>query len=354
MINPKKRVQDMPYYDPPLEGRRSLMRLDFNENTRGPSPKAMDVLRNAGPELLSAYPEYSKAYERFSSYYGLDKDCILASNGTDESIRLIYNAYVGEGDRVVLPVPTFAIFESESRLQGADLEKVPYNKDLSFPENRLIEQCEDAQLTIIVNPNNPTGTSADISVIEKAVWRSELVLVDEAYAQFSKRTSLDLVKEYDNIIVTRTFSKACGLAGLRLGLAFASPEIISTLKKVSSPYSANALAIECACATLDDDEYVASYIDEVKKSRERLTKGLADLGLTPFRSDANFVLCKVGKDVKSVVGALREKGVLVRDRSSYELLEGCLRIGAGTMEETEYVLSALKDILGDSDENSRD
>lgn len=346
MIRPRKTVEEMPRYDPPLEGRRDKLRLDFNENTQGPSPKALEVLRNATPEMLSTYPEYADAYGFFARHWGVDISNILATNGTDEAIRIIFNTFINEGDVVVLPAPSYALFELESVLFGADIRRVYYNDDLSFPVERMAEAAKGAKLVVVVNPNNPTGTSVPQDAIARIASEAELVLVDEAYSEFNKTTALPLLEEMKNIILTRTFSKAFGLAGLRLGFAISSPEIISTLKKVASPYSVNTLALACAMATLKDNDYIARYVDEVIEARAELIEGLKEMGFDVFDSEANFVVCRIGKDAGAYAAALREQGILVRDRSSYPLLEGCIRMGVGTRDQVRTLLDALKGIKG--------
>jgi len=331
----------MPRYDPPLEGRRDKLRLDFNENTQGPSPKALEVLKNVTPEMLSTYPEYKDAYVFFARHWGVDSANILATNGTDEAIRIIFNTFIGEGDVVVLPAPSYALFELESILFGADIRRVYYNDDLSFPTGRMIEASRGAKLVVVVNPNNPTGTSVPLEAIARIAQEAELVLVDEAYSEFNRTTALPLLEDHDNIILTRTFSKAFGLAGLRLGFAISTPEVISTLKKVASPYSVNTLALACAKATLTDRDYISRYVDEVIEARGELISGLRELGFDVFDSDANFVVCRIGDDAKAYAAALRDRGILVRDRSSYPLLKGCIRMGVGTKEQVRTLLEVL-------------
>ncbi len=345
MISPKKNVQAMSRYDPPLEGRRDKLRLDFNENTRGPSPRVLEVLGSLTPEIISTYPEYDDAYDYFAKSFALDRSRLLACNGTDEAIRIIFNTYIGEGDTIVLPTPTYALFGIESTLAGAEIKEVFYNKDLSFPSSEVIAASEGARMVVMVNPNNPTGTAVENDTIREVAKRAEIVLVDEAYYEFNQRTALSLLDKYDNIIVTRTFSKVYGLAGLRLGLVMAHPSTISTLRKVASPYSVNSLSLLCAKATLEDMDYINAYIKEVMASRTQLIEGIRALGITAYDSRANFVVCRFGDNAKIIDEELRKRGILVRDRSSYPLLEGCLRIGVGTPQQTRTVLSAIEDIL---------
>ncbi|MBN1786072.1 MAG: histidinol-phosphate transaminase [Candidatus Methanofastidiosa archaeon] len=347
MIEPKRFVRDAKCYVPPMEGRRGKIRLDFNENTWGPSPKVMERLRTLSSEIISTYPEYQKAYDLFSEKFGIDRSRMLVTNGSDEAIRLTYNAYISPGDKVVIPVPTFAIFGLEAELFGANAVEVPYNKDLSFPEDEVIEASEGARMTIVVTPNNPTGTSASLDAIESIAQRSEVVFVDEAYHEFKGISALPLIEDYDNIIVTRTFSKAYGLAGLRVGLVFANEGIIDTLRKVVSPYSVNSIAIECAMAAMQDQGYMRSCVERIIQSRERLASGLRSLGFKVFDSDANFIICDLGKEHKRVVELLKGEKILIRDRSGDRLLENCIRLSAGTMEETEKLLEALQRNYGD-------
>ncbi len=347
MINPKKTVAAMPRYDPPLEGRRGKLRLDFNENTRGPSPNVFKALASIKPEDIATYPEYGGAYKYFARFFGVERGCLLATNGTDEAIRVIFGTYVGPGEKVVLPSPTYALFDLESAFAGADVVKVPYNEDLTFPRDAMLAAAEGARMVVVVTPNNPTGSAVALDDIRELATRSEIVLVDEAYFDFHKISALPLLEEYDNILVTRTFSKAYGLAGMRLGFIIASQDTIRTLRKVASPYSVNTIVLRCAMATLDDTHYTTDYIDEVIISRKKLIEGLRRLGYKAFDSDANFVVCRIGDDASRVATELEKRGILVRDRSTYPLLEGCIRISAGTIGDTQRVLGAMADIRGE-------
>ncbi len=347
MINPKKTVAAMPRYDPPLEGRRDKLRLDFNENTRGPSPNVFKALAAIKPEDIATYPEYGAAYDYFARFFGVKRECLLATNGTDEAIRVIFGTYIGQGDKVVLPSPTYALFDLESAFAGADVVKVPYNEDLTFPRDAMLAAAEGARMVVVVTPNNPTGSAVALDDIRELAKRSEIVLVDEAYFDFHKVSALPLLEEYDNILVTRTFSKAYGLAGMRLGFVIASQDAIHTIRKVASPYSVNTIVLKCAMATLDDINYISEYIEEVIISRKKLIEGLRRLGYQVFDSEANFVVCRIGDDASLVARELESRGILVRDRSSYPLLEGCIRISAGTIDDTQRVLETMADIRGE-------
>lgn len=329
-----------------MEGRRDKIRMDFNENTIGPSPKVMEKLRNLTPNMLSTYPEYDVAYDMFSERFGVDKSKILVTNGSDEAIRITYNTYISGGDKVVIPTPTFAIFNLEAALYGADVVEVPYNKDLSFPEKAAIESSKGARMAIVVTPNNPTGTSASLEAIEEMAKMAELVFVDEAYCEFNDTSAIPLIEKYDNVIVAHTFSKAYGLAGLRMGLVFANENIISTLKKVISPYSVNTLAIECAMTALDDQDHMRYCVREILGARDYIASELRSFGFKVYDSDANFIICDLGGEHDRVVDILDSNGILIRDRTEGGILTNCIRLSAGTMEESKTMVNVLKKYYG--------
>ena len=296
--------------------------------------------------MLSTYPEYDVAYDLFSKKFGVDKSRMLVTNGSDEAIRITYNTYISEGDKIVIPTPTFAIFNLEAALYGADVLKVPYNDDLSFPEKAVIESSKGARMTVVVTPNNPTGTSASTEAIGEIAKRAELVFVDEAYCEFNDTSAISLIDKYDNVIVAHTFSKAYGLAGLRIGLVFANENIISTLKKVISPYSVNTLAIECAMTALEDQEHMRSCVSEILKARDYIMSELRSLGFKVYDSDANFIICDLGKEHDKVVGILDSNNILIRDRTEGGILKNCIRLSAGTMEESKILINTLKNHYG--------
>jgi len=346
MIEPNKYVRKVRGYVPPMEGRRKKIRMDFNENAIGPSPSVIKILRDLPSNIISTYPEYEGAYELFSESFGVDRSKMLITNGSDEAIRLIFNAYVSAGDKIVIPVPTFTIFDLEARIFGANIKEVPFNEDLSFPEREVVEESEGSRMTVIVNPNNPTGTSARPEAIEEIAKRADLVFLDEAYCEFKSNSALPLLDKYDNIIVTRTFSKAYGLAGLRIGLAFANENIIKTLRKVISPYSVNTIAIECAMAAIRDQEHMRSCVSEIMKNRDMIMEGLRSMGFKVYGSDANFFICDLGDEHDRVLDILNKNDILVRDRKGDTLLDNCVRISAGTEEESKKLLKVLGQYYG--------
>ncbi|MBI2661072.1 histidinol-phosphate transaminase [Candidatus Woesearchaeota archaeon] len=350
MIKPRQAVIEMQEYRPPTSGRESSLRLDFNENTIGCSPSVIKALGNVRKNDLSVYPEYKQLSKELAKYCNVTAEEILPTNGTDEAIKAIIESYAEKGkNEIIIPVPTYAMFKFYAQLNEAAIKEIKYNQDLSFPAYEILEAINKrTKMIVLVNPNNPTGTSIKKSdifrIVRKAKKNGALVLIDEAYYQFYGKTSIPLIRKYDNLFVTQTFSKAFGLAGLRLGYIISSKNNIRIIKKVLSPYSVNAIAAICASAALKDLSYIKSYVEEAKKSKLILYKELENLGIKCYKSDANFVLLKIGSQSAKFCQKLREKRILVRDRSSDILLNGCVRITLGTVNQTKKLAEALRQV----------
>lgn len=350
MVLSRKAVRDMKEYTPPTSGRKGFLRLDFNENTVGCSPKVIEALRNINREELTVYPEYSSFLEKLSTFLGVKSSNVLLSNATDEAIKTIIETYIEKGvDEIVIPVPTFAMFKFYSQLNEAVIREVLYNEDLSFPVEGVLEAIHSqTKIVVIVNPNNPTGTAIDsenlLKVVKKAKKNDSIVLIDEAYYPFYPKSSIDLIEEYDNIIVTQTFSKAFGIANLRLGYMVSCPENINNLKKVISPYSVNGTAVICGSAAISDKEYVKRYVETISKNKEKVYSALDELDVNYFKSDANFILINAGSFCKKYCEKLKENGILVRDRSSDALLYGYFRVTIGDDEQTDKFIKVFSEI----------
>ena len=352
-IKPRRAVQNMEAYRPPTEGREDKLRLDFNENTIGCSPKVSEALKRALTERnLSAYPEYGTFREKLARYAGLKPEEVTISNGTDGIIKLVMDTFVEKGDEVVLPVPTYSMFKFYASMADARISEILYNADLSFPAGAVLNAISSCtRLVVLVNPNSPTGSTIadeDIeSVVKKAEKNGALVLIDEAYFQFYGKTSRGLISKFDNLIVIQTFSKAFGLAGLRLGFAMSDAVNIAAMDKGNSPYGVSTLAVVAAGAALDDLEFVEKYAAEVRLNRPKLAAKLAGWGLRVYPSSANFLLVNFGSKERcgQVCEALRTRGILIRNRSADPLLRGCARMNVGTAKQCERVLDELDKIL---------
>lgn len=348
MIKPKQSVQKMKPYNPPTAGRAGFIRLDFNENTWGCSPEVIKALKSLNADEISAYPEYSKLREKLAKYLEIKKEEVFATNASDEAIKIVMDAYVDKNQEVILPEPTFALFRLYAEVAGAKIRSILYNTDLSFPAAKVLKAInKKTRLVVLVNPNNPTGTSIKkediIKIIKKA--KNSIVLLDEAYCQFTKESCAGLINKYKNLVILQTFSKAFGMAGLRLGYIISNKNNISNMLKASSPYSVNAAAIKAAFATIDDKSYVDDYAKQVKESKKMLYKSLEDLGIKTYPSAGNFILAYFGGKAADVCSKLKEKKILVRDRSSDALLNGCVRITCGKRSQTLMLIKELKKIL---------
>jgi histidinol-phosphate aminotransferase len=350
MIKPKKAVLEMEDYSPPTSGRENKLRLDFNENTIGSSPKVIQALQQIDANKLSVYPEYTKFRKKLASFLKINENELLLTNATDEAIQLVMNTFVEKEDEVIVPVPTFAMFKFYASLAEAKITEVLYEEDLTFPTDRIINSISSrTKIIILVNPNNPTGTAIPgkdiLQIIQKAQDNDAIVLVDEAYYEFYGKSCLELTRKYENVIITRTFSKAYGLAGLRIGYIVANSKTMGFLEKASSPYSVNSLAVIAAEAALNDSEYMNNYVREVNENKSFVENELARLGIKTYQSTANFLIANFGDLCESIYEKLKQKDILVRNRTKDQLLKNCLRIGVGTKVQCDNFIKALKEIL---------
>jgi histidinol-phosphate aminotransferase len=333
-------------YEAPEEGREGKLRLDFNENTVGCSPVVLEALRKVTPEQLAMYPEYENSVRHLAAYFGVRSSEMLLTNGVDDALRLLMEVFIEPGDSVVIPEPTFSMYRFFSQVAGARIVSVRYDEKMNFPlEATLRELRRSPHILFIANPNNPTATLVDkagLGCILEAAPRT-LVLVDEAYFEFSGLTVLPWIRQRPNLIVSRTFSKAAGLAALRLGALFAREDVIAVMRRAFTPYPVNSLALVAAEAAVKDEKFLCAYAQEVLESRSQLTRGLEELGARVFPSAANFVLADFGPGGTRLAKRLARRGILVRDRASEFGRDGFLRITAGTIAQTQRLLKATKE-----------
>lgn len=344
MLTARNIVQNLKEYHPPL-GNRTGLRLDFNENSSGCSPRVLETLARINGDLLSKYPERGPVEAIAAEFLGLAREQVLLTNGVDEAIHLVCETYLEPGDEALIVVPTFSMYEIYARATGADLLAIPARRDFEFPTAAVLTAIsEKTKLIAIANPNNPTGKVVPrerlIDVIEEAP--DAAVLIDEAYFEFYGHTVMDLVGKYENLFIARTFSKAYGLAGFRVGMLAGNAAQMKLVRRVSSPYNVNGVALACLPEALADREYVAGYSAEVRGGRRRLENELAQLGIQYWPSQANFVLARFGEFRKPFVDAMRARGILVRDRNSDPGCEGCVRITVGTNDQTDRLLRELR------------
>ena len=321
------------------------VKLNTNESPLPPSPKVIEAINRAATDALRLYPSASAAPARqaIARRFDVTPEEVALGNGADEVIDMCFRAFAGAGARVAFCRPTYPVFEPLCRIHDA----VPavHQLDESFRwDDRFA--YDPAPLKFVVNPNSPTGTWADPVEVEKVVEVSRgVVALDEAYVDFAPFDLLALQRRYKNLLVMRTFSKSYALAGMRIGFAIGSPDLIASLDAVKDSYNLDRLAIAAAVAAIEDEEHHRKIVDFVVAEREWLAGRLEELGFEVSPSRANFVLVKPPRiSGAAVADALREQRILVR-RYDLEPIAGWLRITIGTRAQHERLLAALKEIL---------
>jgi histidinol-phosphate aminotransferase len=346
-LEARESVRNLPTYRPPLGGREG-MRLDFNENTVGCSPQVLARLRELSAEEIARYPEREPVEEVVAAHLGVKADELLLTNGVDEAIHLLCETFLEPGDEALIVVPTFAMYEISAAATGARVIAVSAGTDFRFPTADLLSRITPrTRLIAIANPNNPTGAVAEAAdLIEIARRASQsAILVDEAYFEFYGKTLLPQWRGLPNLFVARTFSKAYGMAGLRIGVLAGNAAHICQVRRVCSPYNVNGVALACLPAALQDQDYVRKYVDQVRQGREELQNELGKRGIRYWSSQANFVLATFGPSNNAFIRCMRSRGILVRDRSRDHGCEGCVRITVGSAEQTSRLLESLRQTL---------
>jgi histidinol-phosphate aminotransferase len=346
-VSPRKAVLEMPEYHPPLAGREAL-RLDFNENTFEPSPRVMERLRAITAEGLTKYPERAPVEQIVAAHFGLQAEQVLLTNGVDEAIHLLCVAFLEPEDEALVWTPSFFMYDVSVQMMTTHLRKVQSDATLAFPFERFMAGItERTKLIIVASPNNPTGAvvSRDHLLAIAEAAPHAVLMVDEAYYHFHGESTIGDVATVPNLIVARTFSKAYGLANLRIGMLAGDEKLLKYVRKVSSPYNVNGVALDCLPVALADEDYLAWYVEQIRVGRERMMEGLRELGVPFFPSHANFVLMNIGPKHKDLVAAIRSHGVLLRDRSADPGCEGFVRITIGVEEHVTLGLTALRTSL---------
>jgi histidinol-phosphate aminotransferase len=388
-------VEKMRAYNPPLEGRTKKLRLDFNENPIGCSPKVRQALARLTSAEICSYPEQETVRRQMAKYFSVTPDELLLTNGTDEALHVIVSTFVEPNDAVLLVEPTYAMYRFYSELAGAQIAAPRYTKEIQFPwqevqailkgenvspsarspqeegfpgaaplsssrvrakQNQLKQPSEvdfssqrntPPSVLFLPNPNSPTGNLLSLPELRRLLTaaKNTMVVIDEAYFEFSGITVIPWIRRHANLIVTRTFSKTAGLAGLRLGCIFVNRHLAATMRKSQSPYPVNAAALAAAEAAMQDRAFIKRTVREVKAGRQQLERGLKRLAVPYFPSGGNFLLVYLGDRAKKIVATLDRKGILLRDRSSDFHGQGYVRITAGTPAQMKRLLRELEAIL---------
>lgn len=328
--------------------------LDSNENPLGSSPKAQAALEQEMGNL-NRYPEPGSTLLRraLAKHYDIDQDNIIVSNGGDNIITTLMNSFIDEDDEILVSNPYFFVYEVESKLLGGKIITVEPNDDLSCNlEAMLAAITKKTKLIMITNPNNPTAMvigKNDLTAFLDKVPKDVLVVLDEAYAEFVPAAEyadcIDYVRAEKNVLIIRTFSKLYGLAGLRIGYAMAAKPLIDNMRKAIETFPVNRLAQAAAAAALTDTEFVQATIDHANAGREYLQREFSAMGLDMLKGSANFCFVNLHTDSKPVVAELANRGIFVKNGYGWGYPEYA-RISFGTMEENQWLVRELKDILG--------
>ena len=347
MLNARDAVRNLPTYHPPLGGRKGL-RLDFNENTVGCSPAVLERLRSITPEDLARYPEREPVEAVAASYLGVKPEEVLLTNGVDEAIHLVCETYLEPGDEVLMVVPTFSMYQIGTQMLDQHAVEVPLTQTWRLDVSRMLEaiERERPRIMFIATPNNPTANCFDGQAVRQLIEAAPgVIVIDEAYYDFSSQTVLPLLHAYPHLIIFRTLSKV-GLAGLRVGMLLANPGLIHEINKVRLPYNINTYSQVAADVVLQHWDVIAPQFKEIRRERGLLSERLGEIpGVTVFPSDANFLLAHMAAGGAKVWEALGAQGILVRHFPGSAALKDCLRITVGTPAENEALVTALRAIV---------
>lgn len=340
----RQAILDRRTYEPPGEGRADKLRLDFNENTAGCSPAVRRALAKLTPKLLSMYPEYDRGTRRLARHFGVAPEELLLTNGGDDALRLFFDAFVDAGTNIVICEPTFPMYRYWGEVAGARIEPLRYTTNMEFPLDSIVSAlAAKPRVLFVCNPNNPTGTllpKESIEIILQAATHTAVVL-DEAYAEFSGVTVVPWINKYPQLFVARTFSKAAGLAGLRLGAVIACAESLNILRRATAPFPVNVAALAAGVAAVGDSATMKLYVNNILRTRHWFETELSKIGVKTYPSAGNFLLADFGPGGSEMCARLQTKGILLRDRSR-DIGPGMVRVSIGTQKEMERLLKLIK------------
>ncbi|MEE4358477.1 MAG: histidinol-phosphate transaminase [Desulfococcaceae bacterium] len=346
----KPHIAAMSPYSPPWTGldRSAYLRLDLNENSLDPPDHVIRALKSClDRKGIQMYPEYFRFLPKLAAYAQVGENQIILSNGSDQAIEIILRAFLGPGDTMLMAEPGFPIFNQVAGVIGAKVHGVPYDKELHFPCEAFLDAITaDTNLVVVINPDNPTGSSLSLSRIRDILEKAGdiPVIADEAYFEYTGVTALALLSSYPNLIITRTFSKAFAMAGLRLGYAIASPELIAEFHKIRGPFDINSCAVTAAGAQLDDPHAWKAYVVEImQKAKPFLENFFTEKGVKYYPGAAHFMLVQP-ENRDEAVAFLKEQGILVRPMTA-PLIRRTFRMNAGTLEQTKKFADAYQKYL---------
>eukprot|EP01065_Artemidia_motanka_P022025 TRINITY_DN2624_c0_g1_i1.p1 TRINITY_DN2624_c0_g1~~TRINITY_DN2624_c0_g1_i1.p1 ORF type:complete len:377 (+),score=143.30 TRINITY_DN2624_c0_g1_i1:61-1131(+) len=350
-ISAKPEVESLKPYVAPLEGRLGMLRLDFNENTVGPSPGVLKAIRELPASAYATYPAYSGLTDRYAGYIGVPADSVGLFNGVDAAIRALFDAFGSRGDVFLQTAPTFGYYTPCAKLQGMEVVSVPYNRDLSYPFDAVRQRLVSAppRMLFICNPNNPTGTLLEpAKIFELAQTAPDtLIVVDELYHDFTGVSVLPEGLKYPNLLVLRSLSKAQGIAALRVGFVVGPPRLLDRAARTTGPYDVNMFGVVASNAVLDDAGFNSAYVKEVNDAKEWTVAALRQRGVRVHSEGGNYILVwpPAGLTVEGVEDALRRKGVLVRPMSGKPLIGESIRVSIGRLDQMKTFMAAFDAVL---------
>jgi histidinol-phosphate aminotransferase len=342
----RKAILERKTYDAPAEGRTGKIRLDFNENTTGCSAAARNAIARLSPKELAMYPEYEVATAKLARYFGVRGKEIALTNGGDEALRVFFDTFVEAGSHILICEPTFPMYRFYGEIAGARIEALRYSDEMGFPLDAVLGALrKKPRVFFLANPNNPTGTLVSREAIRRILHAAmhTAVVLDEAYADFSGLSCVPLVRRYANLFVAKTFSKAAGLAGLRLGAVIGQRDSLEPVRRALPPFPVNMAALVGAVAAVQERSTIRRYIRDVKTLRTWFAEELRTRGVRVFPAAGNFVLADFGSTGQRVFRKLSRDGILVRERSK-DMGPGFARITIGTRSELSKLLRSLDEV----------
>ncbi len=330
-------------YEAPAEGRAGKIRLDFNENTTGCSNAARRALARLSAKEIASYPEYELPTRKLARYFHVQPEELLLTNGGDDALRVFFDTFVEPNTDVLICEPTFPMYRYYAEIAGARVKVLRYGPNMEFPFTEALAALrKKPRLFFLANPNNPTGTLVTGDAIRQLLRAAmhTVVVLDEAYAEFSPESAVFWVRRYPHLFVARTFSKAEGMAGLRLGAVIGHRDSLAFVRRAMPPYPVNLAALVAGVAAVEERKTIARYVRDVKRLRAWLARELASRGVRVFPSAANFLLADFGKSGPAFFRKLARHKILVRERS-HDLGPGYARITIGTQAELNQLLHIL-------------
>ncbi|WKZ36501.1 MAG: aminotransferase class I/II-fold pyridoxal phosphate-dependent enzyme [Anaerolineales bacterium] len=355
MILPNEHLLNVRRVKENMGERTEYVRLDRNERVEPVSQAVFqDMLTTLEPEMFCAYPDPTPLYQRLSKTLNVPEEYLYLTNGSDAAIRMLFQTFVRPGDSIIFPDPTYAMYAIYSQIFQAQARTIPYEETMKFDIDLMLEYLmEKPRILAIANPDQPTGSTLSESIIRKLAAAARdvntLFVVDEAYFPFYPRTVVDLVHEFDNIVITRTFSKVGGLAGLRLGYFAAHPEIVHNVHRIRGAHEVNEMSIAIGNYVLDHPELTEQYLADVEAGRNVLEEAALDLGLGFPECPANFQLIRFTgmNNTQEIVASLKQQGYLVKGGFSSPAVQDCIRITLGGPDVMIGFVDALRCVTKD-------